>query len=130
MTGIAACILQNRASTVVLLCRGARLASRAASVSDASGAIDASRRLCGRRLFGGSASVVICAFGLGLSARGGRYVRGGAAVSSPLLWWLCTMYWRARDVMSSFQYLRVIARITPIASRVMTTLSPPAISKA
>lgn len=87
MTGTAACILQNRASTVALLYRAAPPASRAASVNDASGANDASRRLCGRRLFEGSASAVICAFGLGLSARGGRYVRGGAVVSSPLLWW-------------------------------------------
>ena len=126
MTGTAACILRNRASTMVLLYRVTRLASREASVSDASGANDASRRLCGRRLFEGSASVVIYAFALGLSARGGRYVRGGTILSSPLLWWWSCI--GARDVMSRFQYFRVIARLTPIANRVMTTLSPPAIS--
>ena len=126
MTGTAACILQNRASTVVSLCRVARPASRAASASDASGANDASRRLCGRRLFEGSASVVIYTFALGLSARGGRYVRGGMILSSPLSWWWSCI--GARDVMSRSQYLRVIARLTQIARRVMTALSPPAIS--
>lgn len=103
MTGRAVCTTRNRASTVVLLCRVARPASRAASQSGASGASDAFRRDCGRRLFGGSESAVIYAFDLGLSARGGRYVRGGAVVSSPLLWWSRYVPIGTRDVMSSFR---------------------------